>query len=173
MIYFFTRLPTSQIYSSVKHPWWPCLWASERFQIIPTSWSSWCSVLSVLRCLDHFQWLRLICLYCNSDKPYGSCCSKNIRCQVLGTVGFSRSLCGFLFESRKVISLASTMHTTDLKNYRHFQFHPIRSNWPKPVVPHSYSFSRALPQLHVKFRVWLAHCFALCNWPEWLLWFWF
>lgn len=145
---FFTCLPTSHIYSSVKHQWWSCLWASERFQIIPTSWSSWCSVLSVFRCLDHFQWLRLICLYCNSDKPSGFCCSKNIRCQVLGAVGFLRSLCGFLFECRKVINFASTMHTSNLKNSRHFQFHPIGSK-TTPIVPHLYSFSRALPQLHV------------------------
>jgi len=44
---------------------------------------------------------------------------------------------------------------------------------PKPIATRSHTFSRASGQL--RFEFWLVHwnvC-VLCDWPEWLLWFWF
>ena len=64
----------------------------------------------------------------------------------------------FSFECRKVIGFGLLRYAIGLKNSRHFF---IQSGVkPKPIVIHSYAFSRALRQLHV-----ITSCF---DWFTWL-----
>ena len=58
----------------------------------------------------------------------------------------SRQVERFSFESRKVISFVFTKLRDWLKKLAPL-FHPIKSK-TKPIVIHSYAFSRALRQLH-------------------------
>ena len=84
----------------------------------------------------------------------------------------------FSFEGRKVFGFASTTlqlcYTIGLKNSRRFF---IQSEVKlKLIVTRSVTFSRAFPSATCNnLEFWLAHCivYILCDWPEWLLWFWY
>ena len=74
------------------------------------------------------------------------------------------------FNCRKVSSFELLRNTTFFKNSRHFF---IQSEvQPKPIVPRSHSFSRASRQLQVV-KFWLVRWIVrvLCDWLEWLHWF--
>ena len=72
----------------------------------------------------------------------------------------------FSFERRKVIGFAFATLYDCLKKIR-LVFHPIRSK-PKPIVTHSYAFSRALRQLPVLTSSfdWFTVLCVLCDWLE-------
>jgi len=72
----------------------------------------------------------------------------------------------FSFEYRAVIGFTSTKLHDWLEKLAPL-FHPIRNN-TKLIVTHVRSFSSA-----TCFEFWLVHWIncVLCDWPEWLLWF--
>ena len=80
----------------------------------------------------------------------------------------------FSFECRKVIGFASTtLHDWPKK----FTFLIQSGVKPKTILSHSYSFFLPFASAACNyFKLWLAHCIVcivVCDWLEWLLWFWF